>query len=126
MKDKVLRENIEYIRGDSHYIQIKFKSYDGRIDKMFFTVRQDETLRKIIKSLDNGIELKEDGSYIITLNPEDTNSMTPEYEYKYDIEIIIDDFVKTIALGNMILEQDQTLPNDEKQEQIDDEVVIND
>lgn len=119
MKDKIFRKDIEYIRGDSCFLRIKFKSYEGRIDKMFFTVRENETLRKIIKFFDNGIKKQEDGTYIITLNPSDTNSMTPQFEYNYDIEIIIDDFVKTIAIGKMILEQDQTLPQDEKGEVIE-------
>lgn len=113
MKDKIYRKNIEYVRGDSCLIGLTFKSYEGRIDYMFFTVRESETKRTIIKSLNNGIKLQEDGKYIITLNPSDTNDMIPQCNYKYDIEIKIGDFTKTIALGEMILEQDQTLPEDE-------------
>ena len=79
----VIYYDINYVKGDSHQIQV---TEVGEVDRMYMTVKDTSNLVKIQKKyyLDpragtsNDIELQEDGSYIITLNPSDT-----DYVYFY-------------------------------------------
>ena len=67
------------------------------------------------KTLDNGITLVDDvvvdnerrRTYQLMINAEDTEDMTPEQEYEFDVEIVTNkddtDLKQTIITGNFIL-----------------------
>lgn len=114
----VIYYDINYVKGDSHQIQV---TEVGEVDRMYMTVKDTSNLVKIQKKyyLDpragtsNDIELQEDGSYIITLNPSDTDNLKCLKKYNYDIEIIVGKVKATIVKGTIELEEEYTCKRDE-------------
>ncbi len=99
--------NIKMFRGNTFYKIIKTK-YEGNIDKIFFTARNEDDAAKICKSLNKGItKIGNKNVYNLTLLPDDTNDLEIGV-YEYDIEIHINDFVDTIFFGNLTLLKEQT------------------
>ena len=84
---------------------------------MFFSVKKSNGDKKTVlqKTLDNGITLVDDvvvdnerrRTYQLMINAEDTEDMTPEQEYEFDVEIVTNkdenDLKQTIITGNFIL-----------------------
>ena len=113
----VVNYDIEYTKGDSHQIQV---TDVGEIDRMYMTVKI-SNLVKIQKTYyaderagtSQGIERQEDGSYIITLDPGDTNNLKIDTDYKYDIEIIVGKVKATIIKGKIRLTEEITCCRDE-------------
>ena len=108
----MLREEIKFFRGDYHEVKFKFKSYTGDVNKVYFTVKCEERLVRIAKSLDKGIT-KDGEWFIITFLPDDTNNLSIGLDMIYDIQIIINDKPLTIAKGAFVLEEDVTRPAEE-------------
>lgn len=108
----MLREAIQFFRGNYHQVKFKFKSYTGDVNKIYFTVKCEERLVRIAKNLDNGIT-KDGEWYVITFLPEDTNDLSIGLDMIYDIEILINDKPFTIAKGAFVLEEDITRPTEE-------------
>jgi len=114
----VVNYNVEYTKGDSHQIQVKDV---GEVDKMYMTVKDPSSLLKIQKTyyLDpkegtsNGIELQEDGSYLITLEPGDTDYLKCNTKYSYDIQINVGKVKATIVKGEINLTEEITCCRDE-------------
>ena len=109
------------IRGDT--LKLKFKRIDknGEVikekpDKLFFTVKSNYTVKSYLfqKSLSKNTIIydEEDNYYKLTITPEDTNKL--DYDtYVWDIEVITDNVVKTIAKGTLKLEQEVTFAENE-------------
>lgn len=68
---------IKFYKGDSHETSFRFKSYDGEVDNVFFTVKDLNKNIKISKELGKGITL-EDGWYHIYFEPKDTENLKCE------------------------------------------------
>lgn len=112
----------EFKRGDTKVLN-KFRPTDknGEIlnlsntDNIYFTMKKDENGKAILKkSINNGITLKDDGYYHMTLEASDTAKLNVG-TYKYDIELVLNletQFVQTIIEGEITLTQDITTEGD--------------
>lgn len=105
--------------GDTYTRDLVIKKYSADIDEMYFTVKKDNKDRDFVlqKTLDNGLTLTdvkyEDGkiierTYNILLKPTDTDNLTPNKEYAFDIEIVTEAadeslIKKTIVTGTLLL-----------------------
>lgn len=109
----VVNYDIAYVKGDSHQIQV---TDVGEIDRMYMTVKCPSNLVRIQKryykdpeaGTTEGIELQEDGSYTITLEPHDTDNLKCSIKYNYDIEIIVGKAKATIVKGKITLDEEYT------------------
>ena len=113
-----LRKDIKLIRGDT--VKLKIRRHDANGDpilvpaqKLFMTVKTQYSAKNVIlqKTIDD-MFFTPDGFYHITINPEDTDGL-PYGEYVYDIEIVIDDYKKTVCKGTLILDTEATHAGDE-------------
>ena len=114
---KTVTTNIEYFIGDTYERNFIVKKYTDDIDAVFFSVKKSNGDKKTVlqKTLDNGITLVDDvvvdnerrRTYQLMINAEDTEDMTPEQEYEFDVEIVTNkddtDLKQTIITGNFIL-----------------------
>ena len=114
---KTVTTNIEYFIGDTYERNFIVKKYTYDIDAVFFSVKKSNGDKKTVlqKTLDNGITLVDDvvvdnerrRTYQLMINAEDTEDMTPEQEYEFDVEIVTNkddtDLKQTIITGNFIL-----------------------
>lgn len=114
---KTVTTNIEYFIGDTYERNFIVKKYTDDIDSVFFSVKKSNGDKKTVlqKTLDNGITLVDDvvvdnerqRTYQLMINAEDTEDMTPEQEYEFDVEIVTNkddaNIKQTIITGNFIL-----------------------
>ena len=113
----VVNYDIEYTKGDSHQIQV---TDVGEVDRMYMTVKL-SNLVKIQKIFykdsrlgeSKGIELQEDGSYLITLDPSDTDNLKCNTKYNYDVQINVGKVKATIIKGQITLTEEVTCCRDE-------------
>ena len=113
----VVNYDIEYTRGDSHQLQV---TDVGEVDRMYLTVKI-SNLIKIQKTYykdpragtSNGIEVQEDGSYLITLEPGDTDTLKCNTKYGYDVQINVGKVKATIIKGQITLTEEVTCCRDE-------------
>lgn len=111
----------EFIRGDTKRLN-KFRPTDlngevlnlTNLDNIYFTMKNASGVAKVKKSINNGIDLGDDGYYHITLEAEDTEELNLE-TYQYDIELVLNlspNFVQTLINGEITLTQDITTKGD--------------
>lgn len=114
---KTVTTNFEYFIGDTYERNFIVKKYTDDIDAVFFSVKKSNGDKRTVlqKTLDNGITLVDDvvvdserqRTYQLMINSEDTEDMTPEQEYEFDVEIVTNkddtDIKQTIIIGNFIL-----------------------
>lgn len=112
--------NIEMIRGDTKKIKFQRKRIDNTIikekaDKMYFTVKRSYYSKSFLfqKRLNENILYNEqDNYYYMTIEPSDTDVL--DYNaYVFDIEVIKNGEVKTIARGNFIIDKEVTFAENE-------------
>lgn len=122
----------EFYIGDTYTRDFILDGYSDAISDVYFTIKKDDRDKKFIlqKTLDNGITLtdvqyEEDGTtiksrtYNILVNAEDTEDMTADVEYPFDIEIITPktspspNVKRTIVKGNVVLRSATTRVWDE-------------
>lgn len=109
----VVKYDFEYVKGDSHQILVEDV---GEVDRMYMTVKCPSGLVRIQKKYyrdpeegkTEGIELQEDGSYLITLEPQDSDNLKCSLKYNYDIQIIVGKVKATIVKGKLTLEEEIT------------------
>ena len=113
----MVETDFEYFIGDTYERNFIVKKYTDDIDSVFFSVKKSNGDKKTVlqKTLDNGITLVDDvvvdnerrRTYQLMINAEDTEDMTPEQEYEFDVEIVTNkddtDLKQTIITGNFIL-----------------------
>ena len=113
--------DLEFPRGDTQICKFKIKDKNGQeislsnTDKLFFTVKKNSKSTDVAfqKTLSNGIELKSDGYYYVTINSDDTAELNYG-DYVYDIELkTTEGIVKTLTLGTIILTDEVTFKGDE-------------
>ena len=110
--------NINYKKGDSRQIQVKDV---GEVDRMYMTVKCPSKLVKIQKryykdpraGTSKGIEVLEDGSYLITLEPSDSDNLKTKTKYNYDIQVNVGKAKATIIEGIIKLDDEITTVRDE-------------
>lgn len=113
--------DIEFPRGDTKILKFKIKDNNGEelqladTDKLYFTVKKNPRSKDIVmqKTLNKGIEKREDGYYYIKIDSIDTANLSYG-TYGYDIEIkTISGIVKTLLLGEITLTEEYTHRRDE-------------
>lgn len=115
----------EFYIGDTYTRDFIISGYTSDISNVFFTVKNEDDDKRFLlqKTLGNGIELtdiqyEEDGetiksrTYNLLISANDTESLKPDIEYPFDIEIITpkdtEDIKKTVIKGNLILDSATT------------------
>lgn len=113
--------DFEFTRGDTKVFKFKLTDKNKEDisltpgDKLYLTVKQTPNSKKveIQKTLDNGIVLKDDGYYYVTISAEDTANMAYG-TYGYDIEIkTMTGIVQTLIIGSITLTEEYTFKGDE-------------
>lgn len=114
-------KNIDYEirRGDTYQLK-KFRILDsnGQIInltddvQLYFTLKTDSNTSASVlqKTINNGIELGEDGYYHITIEPGDTNKLNYQ-DYVYDIQLKATSpkvYVKTLIEGTITITSEVT------------------
>lgn len=108
-------------RGDTKVLR-KFRPVDANgevitltnADKIFFTMKNSNNIAVLKKTINNGIYLKDDGYYHITLEAQDTEDL-PVGTYTYDIELDLNlnpVYVNTLIEGEITLNLDTTTKGD--------------
>ncbi len=113
--------DFEFTRGDTKVFKFKLKDKNGEelklasTDKIYLTAKKNakSTEKAFQKTLGNGIELKDDGYYYVTINSNDTANLNYG-TYGYDIEIkTATGIVKTLLIGSITLTEEYTFKGDE-------------
>jgi len=113
--------DFEFTRGDTKVFKFKLQDKNGEdlklssTDKIFLTAKKNSKATNIAfqKTLNNGIELRDDGYYYVTINSEDTSKLGYG-TYGYDIEIkTATGIVKTLLIGSITLTEEYTFKEDE-------------
>ena len=102
---------MEIAKYNTKEYEIEIEDFNGTIDEMIFTV--EDVMKNVIfkKTLGNGI-VKENNSYILSIEPDDTKNMNALYTYKYFLEVIINEpkFVDTTLTDDFrVLESSRDL-----------------
>lgn len=112
---------MEITRGDTFEFRFQRKNQNQEVitekpDKMYFTVKENDRTEDYLfqKRLDNNTISYDEVSYYynITIEPEDTDSLSYG-TYYYDIEIITNNKVKTIAKGQLSVTSEITFKSNE-------------
>lgn len=101
---------ISFFRGNSHQEKFRFKSFTGKVDNIFFTVKCAEKKVRIKKKLNDGIELI-DGWYYLKFVPSDTDELECNERMDYDITIIVRGEKYTVQKGVFLLKENITTPD---------------
>ena len=120
IKKEKLKMDIEFIRGDTQYIKFQLKDGSGNPiqleddEKIYFTLKQNSNSKKVLlqKKFPADISFA-DGYYQLELSSKDTSKLAYG-SYQYDIELKINDFVKTLLMGTITLTEEITFQGDEK------------
>lgn len=113
--------DFEFPRGDTKVFKFKLQDKNGEelslsaTDRLFLTAKKNHKSTEVIfqKTIGNGIELKDDGYYYVTIYPDDTNSLNYG-SFGYDIEIkTATGIVKTLCIGSITLTEEYTFKGDE-------------
>lgn len=94
---------IKFYKGDSHETSFRFKNYDGKVDNVFFTVKDLNKNIKISKELGKGITL-EDGWYHIHFEPKDTENLKCE-KMIFIIKINVEGSIYTVHTDKFDLDE---------------------
>lgn len=108
---------IEFARGDYKSLSISITGYAGKIEKIYFTVKENANSDKILlqKSLGNGIEYSEEiKKYVLKFEPGDTDNLEMNKVYGFDFEIYAEkgNFKRTFV-GQLHLTNEYTHMKDE-------------
>ena len=118
----MVETDFEYFIGDTYERNFKISRYSDDIDEIYFSIKKSDGDKRTVlqKTLGSGITIVTDEvndgirerMYQIMIDAEDTESMTPEQDYTYDIEIVTEktskDLKKTIVKGNFLLKSATT------------------
>ncbi len=113
----MLNKDIEYTRGNSYVLDVRIKGI-SKIDKIYMTIKKsaDDDDYILQKSLNNGIEeIKHEEEqevpiceFRIKITPDETENFIINYNYGYDIKIIVGDIKKTIVIGDFKMTKNYT------------------
>ena len=111
---------LKVIRGDTNNFKFSRKDSEGNVittkaSKIFFTVKSscNTSSIKFQKTIDD-MEFDE-GVYTFVIDGSDTDSL-PYGTYKYDLEVVEDDYKQTISIGDFIVEEEVTFTANESGE----------
>lgn len=112
--------NLEFTRGDTIPVSFPLLDANGNVleltngEELYFTVKKtiNDTNFLFQKKFSTGDIYYEDGLYKLTINSSDTSSL-PYGIYAVDICYKYDNFVKTLALGEIEITDEVTFANNE-------------
>lgn len=112
--------NLEFTRGDTIPVSFPLTDAEGNIlelsagEELYVTVKKSTSDSNFLfqKKYTTGDITFEDGLYKFTINSSDTNTL-PYGSYVMDICYKHDNFVKTLALGEIELTDEVTFANNE-------------
>ena len=101
---------IEFTKGDTYALAIKFKNITEDLRLAYFSVKDNPDDAPLIqKSLGAGIDkiddrdYKNEKTYKFQLQPADTVNLEAQTQYLYDIQVTIGNVVKTVLHGVFVL-----------------------
>lgn len=107
--------DLEFVRGDSQNVILDLvdenenKIILGDGEMIYMTVKRNSRDEDYVfqKKLGDGIERRDDGTYIVKILASDTNDL--DYgSYGYDIELKSGDVVKTLGVYTLTLTEEYT------------------
>lgn len=109
--EKLLNDyKISFTKGDTYALAVKFKNITSDLGSAYFTVKEnadDEPLLQ--KSLGSGVtkiddrSYKQEKTYKIQLQSEDTVNLEPLVQYLYDFRVAFGNVVQTILSGVFVV-----------------------
>lgn len=102
--------DLDFVRGNTFQFISEIEGLSESIDSAYFSVKEkvEDTEYIFQKTLEDGITINSDGSLYVRIAPEDTEDMTVNKKYKYDLEITVGNDVYTLSIGNLMLQADIT------------------
>lgn len=94
---------IKFYKGDNHETSFRLKNFDGAIENVFFTVKDNNKNVKITKELGKGITYN-NGWYNIMFEPKDTENLSCE-KMIYVIKILVNGLLYTIHTNKFDLDE---------------------
>ncbi len=109
--EKLLNDyKISFTKGDTYALAVKFKNITQDLGSAYFTVKENpEDTPLIQKSLGAGISkiddraYKDEKTYKIQLQSEDTANLEPLVQYLYDFRVAVGNVVQTILSGVFVV-----------------------
>lgn len=99
--------NFNFVKGDTYSRGFTIEGFDFAIDQIYFTVKEKSTNKNYViqKTLTKGIELDPNtpNRYVLTIDADDTNNMKTNFNYVFDIQIVVESVKKTIIGGYLKL-----------------------
>lgn len=99
-----------FTKGDTYALAVKFKNIKEDLRLAYFTVKENADDAPLIqKALGAGItkiddrEYKDEKTYKVQLQSEDTLNLEPLVQYLYDLRVTIDNVVKTVLSGVFVV-----------------------
>jgi hypothetical protein len=106
---------ISFTKGDTYALAIKFKSIAEDLRTAYFTVKENPDDSPLIqKSLGMGIEkiddreYKNEKTYKVQIQAGDTINLEANVQYLYDLQVTIDNVVKTVLSGVFVVNHSVT------------------
>lgn len=108
---------IEFARGDFKSLSISITGFAGKIEQIYFTVKENANSDKILlqKSIGKGIEYSEEiQKYVLKFEPQDTDSLEMNKVYGFDFELYAEKGnLKRTFVGQLHLTNEYTHTKDE-------------
>ena len=99
--------NFNFIKGDTYSRGFTI-DIELPISQIYFTVKEKSTDKNYVlqKTLTKGIEQDPDipNRYVLTIEADDTNNFKVNYDYVFDIQIVVSAVKKTIIGGYLTLD----------------------
>lgn len=109
--EKLLNDyKISFTKGDTYALAVKFKNITSDLGSAYFTVKENADDEPLIqKSLGAGVSkiddrsYKQEKTYKIQLQSEDTANLEPLVQYLYDFRVAFGNVVQTILSGVFVV-----------------------
>lgn len=103
--------DIRFIKNNTYALLVTFKDIEEDLRSAFFTVKEnpEDTTPVLQKTLGAGIfkvddrAYKKEKKYKVQIQAEDTSNLEAEVQYLYDLQVTIDNVVKTVASGLFVV-----------------------
>lgn len=108
---------IEFPRGDYKSLSITITGYAGKIEELYFTVKENANYSKVVlqKKIGNGIEYSDEiKKYVLKFEPSDTDNLEMNKIYGFDFEVLAEHKkLKKTFTGQFYLTSEYTHTKDE-------------
>ena len=110
MEKLITNFKISFTKGDTYALAVKFKDITEDLSSAFFTVKENPDDEPLIqKTLGAGIDkiddraYKREKTYKLQIQAEDTANLEACVQYLYDLQVTIDNVVKTVLSGVFVV-----------------------